>query len=120
MRTSALVTTFGALLLFSACSNQQQIHSLQKQIDQLAGKNLELTQTVQDLDGELKELKTLSTQMGNTILAQKQAIEILSRGSRSMSAAKPASIRVSRAAPVRSGAASAKAKKPGKARRSPR
>ncbi len=97
-RKLIVALSLSALLAMGAtgpsCPGQQ---ALQQQVDQLQTKNQEQARAIQSLEGEVKTLQTdlaqlhlLTTQIGNTVLAQKQALEKFDQA-----------IRVSRAAPIR-------------------
>jgi peptidoglycan hydrolase CwlO-like protein len=114
MHKRTLVTLVGATLLLigstgPSCGGNQ---ALQQQLDQLTTRDQEQTRTIQELQAQVKLLQTemgnvkaLTTQIGQTVLAQKQALEHYDRA-----------IRTSRAAPVRRGSNGGKkaAKKPAK------
>jgi septal ring factor EnvC (AmiA/AmiB activator) len=68
-------------LSMPGCPGQQ---ALQKQVDELTAKSLESSKRIQNLEtqvrsltGDMNQVKTLLTQVSNTVLAQKTAIEQL-------------------------------------------
>jgi archaellum component FlaC len=76
--------------------------ALQKQVDDLTLRSTEQTKRIQTLESQLRsinndmtQVKTLLTQVSNTVLAQKQAIEKLETATQARAASRPSAVKKS-------------------------